>query len=462
MTQQEIKNKIASLERGIKSPVTPANMKKQMEAQLEKLKSQLGSPEPTKKKSSLEKGMNVHAKNVPENIGTVGSESKEGWYVKFKDGSDGYFDEKDLVIIPSGKKVKSEAGLFHFMEKSAQELGKIYEDVVGYDLYHDLKSSTAFVGKSDQDIKMEILRMMNSYDKAKGSENKFANYYTDKEKKPGKSSTTSIKGFSIGDSIIVVASDVEYKISHIADAGKTIKESANRIITLSPIGSGGKEKRISLQELHDGVHDAKPIYRHIGKKSNKSSAVEKQKGLKSLSVKELEDAYTSATKKHDRARIVNEFYRRLNMKSLPAGEREEINAFMEKNGIKMKTKKDVMLMDGRPINTIPCDELVAMLEERRQRHSKSERKSKTKPVMKKITTDITQAVGKAIDDIPASKLKKDKKKIIAGLKNLKKKAGEFAQAFKTVLGSDYEASNIKTMLTEIEKHISELENQTKD
>lgn len=292
----------------------------------------------------------------------------------------GTIDKKKAAILDKAvnKKDASEKrdGYFHFMEKSAQELGKIYEEVVGYNLYDDLKETESFKGKSDQDIKHEILRMMVGYDKAKGSENAFLNY----GKKTG--------------------------------------------------GSG-----------------------------KKSSAREKQVGLKNQTISELESNYKSHTGKHDRARIVNEFHRRLNLKSLSADDRKEINAFFQANGLKGKGKKHAMLMDGRPLNEIPCDELVAMLEERRAKHSKSERKSKTKPVMKKITTDITQAVSKAIDDIPAKKLKAHKRKVIASLKNLKKKAGEFAQAFKTVLGSDYEASPIKTMMSDIDKQISDLENK---
>lgn len=58
------------------------------------------------------KGKVVQLKNAPEKTGVAGFKNEEGVYVKFSDGSDGMFDEKDLVL--GGVKVSiGDEGMWH-------------------------------------------------------------------------------------------------------------------------------------------------------------------------------------------------------------------------------------------------------------------------------------------------------------------------------------------------------------
>ena len=106
-----------------------------------------------------------------------------------------------------------------------------------------------------------------------------------------------------------------------------------------------------------------------------------------------------------------------------------------------------------------CDELLKRFNDRREAAKKSQRKAKTTPVFTKISSDVVDAVEKAINNVDANDIKGDPKINIAKFEVLKTAAENFLKAFKSVLGDDYSTKDSEKEIKELEDLISKLENK---
>ncbi len=110
-------------------------------------------------------GDSVHLKNVPEAKGIVGHKNAEGYYVKFKDGSDGYFDGKDLIV--SNTTSKKVAGIGSVYGK-LREVKVLFDDgnvihtnmaahLTDKEIYNYYKKGRVFnLGKGEKDYLSKV------------------------------------------------------------------------------------------------------------------------------------------------------------------------------------------------------------------------------------------------------------------------------------------------------------------
>ncbi len=103
-----------------------------------------------------------------------------------------------------------------------------------------------------------------------------------------------------------------------------------------------------------------------------------------------------------------------------------------------------------------CDELLKRFNDRREAAKKSQRKAKTIPVFTKISSDVVNAVEKAIKNVPIVLI--DKKEINR-FESLKNAAQNFLKEFRFVLGDHYDSKDSEKEIKELEDLISKLENK---
>ena len=102
---------------------------------------------------------------------------------------------------------------------------------------------------------------------------------------------------------------------------------------------------------------------------------------------------------------------------------------------------------------IDCDEAIRLAKERASESKKSNKKSRTKPVFEKIADKVAGSVASAISNINVSDLTKAKLK---QLDELVEDGKAYARKFRSVLGEDYDASEIESSFADLEKKVEKL------
>jgi len=97
-----------------------------------------------------------------------------------------------------------------------------------------------------------------------------------------------------------------------------------------------------------------------------------------------------------------------------------------------------------------CDELLKRWTERRAKAKTSNKKRKTKPVFRKIASDVVDSVEKAIKNVPKAEIKEKPKQILKKFDTLRASAEQFLKAFRSVLGDDYKTSDSEKELKDLE------------
>ena len=108
--------------------------------------------------------------------------------------------------------------------------------------------------------------------------------------------------------------------------------------------------------------------------------------------------------------------------------------------------------------------LVRKWEGRKAAMQKANKKYKTKTISERIGGDIASAVIKTIDhvvDIKEAQIAKNPNLYIAKFEKLEDSANTFAKAIKDLLGSDYDSSEVKAELEDIEKAIDKIKSKLK-
>jgi len=111
-----------------------------------------------------------------------------------------------------------------------------------------------------------------------------------------------------------------------------------------------------------------------------------------------------------------------------------------------------------------CEMLVRKWEGRKAAMQKANKKYKTKTISERIGGDIASAVIKTIDhviDIKEAQIAKNPTLYIAKFEKLEDSANTFAKAIKDLLGSDYDSSEVKAELEDIEKAIDKIKSKIK-
>lgn len=141
-------------------------------------------------------------------------------------------------------------------------------------------------------------------------------------------------------------------------------------------------------------------------------------------------------------------------------DKEEIAKIKEKIVAKKKEKAPKKEYEPRKRTTSDeepdCDTLIEQFRARRRKAKENAKKRKTKPVFRKISSNIVDAVEKAIKNVPKEKLKKSPKEVIKNFGELRKSAESFLLKFKEVLGSDFNKGQMESELKELQTLIDKM------
>lgn len=127
----------------------------------------------------------------------------------------------------------------------------------------------------------------------------------------------------------------------------------------------------------------------------------------------------------------------------------------EKKADKPKTKTSYKAA-GKDVDEMDCEELEQMFKERKAKAKKSEKKSKTRPVIEKIVSNVATATKQAIDSVSVEDIKKNPKKFIEKCMKAEKSGEEFINDLKSLLGEEYDKSEVSEGMEKILIHIKEL------
>jgi len=120
-----------------------------------------------------------------------------------------------------------------------------------------------------------------------------------------------------------------------------------------------------------------------------------------------------------------------------------------------KTYTPIKIKEGEP----DCDTLLTQFRERRRKAKTAQRKRKTTPVFRKISSDVIDAVEKALKNVPAKQFKESPRETIRKFGNLKKSAEQFLKAFKELLGKEYQVTESQKEIGELKMLIDKLINK---
>jgi len=126
---------------------------------------------------------------------------------------------------------------------------------------------------------------------------------------------------------------------------------------------------------------------------------------------------------------------------------------------KTNNQKPIGKFKGKNLNELTdmeCEELRKSIKERRQKAAKSEKKSKSKPVIEKIASNVAMAVKQAVQNVSAKDIKDDPKKEIKRFELIEKAAKSFLSEMRGILGEDYDKESINDEFSDIHNLIKEL------
>ncbi len=103
-----------------------------------------------------------------------------------------------------------------------------------------------------------------------------------------------------------------------------------------------------------------------------------------------------------------------------------------------------------------CDELRRAVRERRDKAAKSEKKSKSKPIIEKVAANVATAVKQAVKNVSAEDIKANPKKEINKFERIEKAAKAFLAEMRSILGEDYDKDSIDDEFKDIKDLIKEL------
>ncbi len=151
--------------------------------------------------------------------------------------------------------------------------------------------------------------------------------------------------------------------------------------------------------------------------------------------------------------------------SVPVKKAKEIKKVeKEAKSVKDKKEKKFVTIDGKKYYEDTkefCDALNIAWDKRTASMKKANKKYKTKTISEIIGGDIASAVVKTIENVDEDKIAKNPKLYIAKFDKIKISASVFSKSLKDLLGSDYDNSEIKMELEDIEKAIEKIKSKLK-
>lgn len=126
-----------------------------------------------------------------------------------------------------------------------------------------------------------------------------------------------------------------------------------------------------------------------------------------------------------------------------------------------KKKKDVVLFKGKPVSQADCDDLIREYQKRREASKKSSKKSQTKSIFEKVTDKVEGVVAQAIKSVGAEAISKDPKAFSDKVDKIADATKEYLQKFKSILGDEYDSSEVQDVVKHIEALADKIRSKAK-
>jgi hypothetical protein len=184
---------------------------------------------------------------------------------------------------------------------------------------------------------------------------------------------------------------------------------------------GDKERTIENQKNYGNYSQSKSEHLAIAKKLRRNAGLQNNINWA--------NAYEAVAIKHEAAALKH--------KDEPTN-KQDIK--QHKTALPRKKKNDITYK-GKLITELDekdCEDLLRETKERRANAAKSEKKSKSRPIMEKVSAPIVKAVIKAIDNIPAADLKDAPKKELSKIDKAIALTKAFLNDLKGILGEDWD------------------------
>lgn len=133
--------------------------------------------------------------------------------------------------------------------------------------------------------------------------------------------------------------------------------------------------------------------------------------------------------------------------------------YKEKKPSKPKPKKPTALYKGKSVKDLSddeCEEMRKEVESRRKKQAKSEKKSKSRPVIEKVAANVVTGAKQVIKNISAADIKDDPKKEIAKMEKLEATTRKYLSEMRSILGEDYDKETIDGEIKDLHKVIVDL------
>lgn len=103
-----------------------------------------------------------------------------------------------------------------------------------------------------------------------------------------------------------------------------------------------------------------------------------------------------------------------------------------------------------------CEDLLKETKERRAKAAKAEKKSKSRPIIEKVTAPIVKSVKKAIENISAADLKDNPTGELSRIEKAIAATKRFMMELKTILGEDFDKDTVEDEMKELHALAKEL------
>jgi hypothetical protein len=214
-----------------------------------------------------------------------------------------------------------------------------------------------------------------------------------------------------------------------------------------------KEAKEELKEAKEEKKEVEKIVEKAEKASDKIERMEKPKGNWGGKRPNAGAAKKKVVASKPTKMVKPKGVQALVVKKVPTKKQVPVKVVSAQKPAKMKTARAFGQTIEYRNDSDFCGELIKAFKKRRKASKVDGKRKKTKPVFGVITTNVKNAVSKALHNVSNKEIEKNPKQFLAKAQRLEKSAIRFLEDFKAILGSDFRKSEITSEFGELEKSI---------
>ena len=140
----------------------------------------------------------------------------------------------------------------------------------------------------------------------------------------------------------------------------------------------------------------------------------------------------------------------------PAAKKTEAKAKPAAKKPAAKKDSPTVTVNGKTLSVEDCRQVLEEWEKKREKAKKSQKKSNRRSVSTRVAANAVQGVETAVRSVPAEEIAANPDAFVKKVERLKKAAKEFMDAFKAVLGDEYDRTDINEEFADLDKMIKDL------